>query len=374
MHPIIPAEKILIVDDAPNQVAGLKMILELHGYDVQTVSKGVKALHQILDDPPDLVLLDIMMPEIDGFEVCKFIKNYENTEDIPVIFISACDDPEIIMMAFAMGGDDYITKPLQIDEAIARINTHIIKRLRKIEMEDQIDDLKSYSSMVAHDIKSPIALMQGFAEQLDYNWDEYSDDEKRNFLKAIRRNATKANVIIEELLAFSSIRQTEISTEPLNMDEIFDNIESRVLTWWKQYTGVIHRPAEWPIVMGYAPWIEEVWVNYLSNAIKYGGNDLDIEVGFNLIECDYVQFWVKDQGAGLSASDQEIVFSKHTRIKGVKQEGHGLGLAIVKRILDKLNGYVGVESEPNDGCLFYFALPLAEIPVEEEPAKVPQIS
>ncbi len=360
MASIIPSERILIVDDAPQQLSGLQSILTMHGYEVEVVSKGVQALHSILAKPPDIILLDILMPEIDGFEVCKFVKNYEGTEDIPIIFISGCDEPEAKMMAFAMGGDDYLTKPVMIDETIARINTHISKRSRTIEMEDQIDDLKSYSSMVAHDIKNPVGLMQGFANQLYENWEYYSDDDKRNFMNAIRRNAEKANTIVDELLAFSSIRQNEVVTEPLDMGEIFENVEKRIKTWWLEYSGTIHRPTEWPVVTGHGAWIEEVWVNYLSNAIKYGGSDLDIEVGYRVIEKGYVQFWVQDHGGGLSLEDQEIVFTKHTRIKGLSQEGHGLGLAIVKRILDKLSGYVGVESQIGQGCKFYFVLPLAE--------------
>lgn len=356
-----PTEKILIVDDVPSQYVGLRAILELHGYQVDIVTMGVKALHQILESPPDIILLDILMPELDGFEVCKFVKNYETTEDIPIIFVSGCEDPETIMMAFAMGGDDYLVKPILVDETIARINKLISNRSRTLEMITQIDDLKSYSSMVAHDIKSPLGLMGGFADQLYENWDDYSDQDKRTYLNAIRRNAEKANSIVDELLAFSSIRNTEVVLEELNMFEIFENVESRVMSWWEDYTGTIHRPTSWPIVIGHAPWIVEVWTNYLSNAIKYGGADLDIEVGYTHHENKYVQFWVRDQGPGLSKIEQAIVFTKHTRIKGMAKEGHGLGLAIVKRIMDKLNGHVGVDGIPGEGCTFYFALPLAEI-------------
>lgn len=366
MASIFPTEKILIVDDAPQQLAGLQTILEIHGYEIEVVSQGASALHSILADPPDIILLDIVMPEVDGFEVCKFVKNYEATEDIPVIFISGCDDPEAKMIAFAVGGDDYLTKPVMIDETIARINKHISKRSKTIEMEDQIDDLKSYSVMVAHDIKNPVGIMQGFADQLYENWEHYSDEDKLLYMNSIRRNAEKANSIVDELLAFSSIRQKEVEREPLDMNVIFEAVEKRVKTWWEDYSGTIHRPTTWPVVTGHGPWVEEVWVNYLSNAIKYGGHDLDIHIGYKHIEKDYVQFWVQDHGAGLSEENQAIVFEKHARIKGTGQEGHGLGLAIVKRIMDKLSGYVGVESEEGEGCMFYFALPLAQI-AEEEP-------
>lgn len=359
-----PSEKIWIIDDTPHQLAALRKLLEMHGYEVALISDGVRAIHEVLENPPDLILLDIRMPGLDGFEICKFIKNHEDTEDIPILFITGFDDPEFMLTAFALGGDDYLSKPFKIDEVVARINFHLGKRLRRHEMMVQIDDLKAYSSMVAHDIKNPLGLMSGFAEQLYDNWDDYSDEDKRLFVNAIHRNSKKVSNIVDELLAFSLIRQKEIVREPLEMDAIWANVEQRVEQWWPDYAGTIQLPSEWPTVIGYAPWVEEVWMNYLSNAIKYGGADGGIEIGCTDVGHNQIQFWVKDSGPGLSEEAQRIVFTKHTRLKGAAQEGHGLGLAIVKRIVDKLHGQVGVESELGVGSCFFFTLPIVE---EETP-------
>ncbi|MEM8860083.1 MAG: response regulator [Chloroflexota bacterium] len=154
MHSILPSDKVLVIDDSPEHLSLLTMIMELHGYEITIVQNGVEALHLALEDPPDIILLDILLPEFDGFEVCKFFKHYDDTKDIPIIFISACEDAEFKLKAFASGGDDYLTKPFQIDEAIARINNHLAKKQTLKRMHQQISELEAYSSTVAHDIKN----------------------------------------------------------------------------------------------------------------------------------------------------------------------------------------------------------------------------
>jgi signal transduction histidine kinase len=125
--------------------------------------------------------------------------------------------------------------------------------------------------------------------------------------------------------------------------------------------AIVSIPETWPTVTGYEAWLEEVMTNYISNAIKYGGNPPKIALGFDELPDNRVKFWVKDNGKGLSESDISMLFHKFTRLNTLRIEGHGLGLSIVKRIIEKLNGEVGVESEniPGKGSVFYFILPLA---------------
>ena len=366
MHPLLPSDKVLIIDDSPEHLSLLTMILELHGYDITIVQDGVKALHMALENPPDIILLDILLPEFDGFEVCKFFKHYDDTRDIPIIFISGCEDAEFKLKAFASGGDDYLTKPFQIDEAIARINNHLKKTQAVRRMNHQINELEAYSSTVAHDIKNPLNLMQGFADQLLDNWDIYAEKDKKYILKVISRNSSKASAIVDELLALSSIRQSDVTIEQVDMADVFFQVEQRLENWLSKFEGELILPDDWPIVEGYSPWIEEVWVNYLTNAFKYGSAGQNIEVGYTILDDLTAKFWVKDDGPGLSEEDQAIVFKQYVRVKGtIHQDGYGLGLAIVKRIINKLNGDVGVKSKQGEGCLFYFTLPLP-LPESEE--------
>lgn len=365
MHPLLPSDKILIVDDSPDHLSLLIMVLELHGYEIEIVENGVEALHKGLANPPDIILLDILLPDFDGFEVCKFFKHHDDTKEIPIIFISGCEDPENKLKAFASGGDDYLTKPFQIDEAIARINNHLIKKQALKRMNEQITELEAYSSTVAHDIKNPLTLMQGFADQLIENWDKYEEKDKKYILKVISRNSGKAAAIVDELLTLSSIRQAEVTIEPVDMADVFFQVEQRLESWLNHYKGKLVLPDDWPIVSGYSPWIEEIWVNLVSNAIKYGGFEKDVEIGYTIVDDLTARFWVKDHGPGISESDQAIIFHRHVRLKGTNKDGHGLGLAIVKRIVNKLSGDVGVKSKLGKGCLFYFTLPLP-IPDQEE--------
>jgi signal transduction histidine kinase len=175
-------------------------------------------------------------------------------------------------------------------------------------------------------------------------------------------NGYKMTNIIDELLLLSSVRKEEVEPEPVEMADIVDEVQSRLAYMIRdsEVEFVVPEPEAWPTALGYGPWIEEVWTNYVSNAIKYGGQPPRVELGASDHD-DMVQFWVKDNGEGLTPQEQENLFIPFTRLNQVSTEGHGLGLSIVQRIVKKLGGRVGVESEgiPGQGCIFSFYLPKA---------------
>ena len=166
--------------------------------------------------------------------------------------------------------------------------------------------------------------------------------------------------IIDELLLLASVRrQDEVRLEELNMAAIVHETQERVDYLARQYGAEISLPLTWPAAVGHAAWIEEVWTNYLSNAIKYGGRPPRIEMGATVLENDgLVRFWVRDNGAGLAPEDQARLFTEFTQLHQLRAQGHGLGLSIVRRIVERLGGRVGVESAPNHGSVFFFTLPL----------------
>ena len=174
-------------------------------------------------------------------------------------------------------------------------------------------------------------------------------------------SATKTMHITKELLTLASVRQEEIKPRPVDMKKIVMDSISRLKDMISENVAQINLLAEWPVVSGHEAWLEEIWINYLSNAIKYGGNPPIIEFGCEILEHGKARYWIKDNGKGLSAEEIEKLFIKFTRLDPGKAEGHGLGLSIVKRIVEKLNGEVGVESKniPGEGSSFYFILPLA---------------
>ena len=179
----------------------------------------------------------------------------------------------------------------------------------------------------------------------------------------IGQSAAKTIQITNELLTLASVRQQEIKLVAVNMHKVVLDSMSRLKDMIRENDAKIVLPDSWPEVLGYEAWVEEIWINYISNAIKYGGTPPQIQIGNDILPDDRVKFWITDNGKGLSESEIALLFNKFTRLDTMRAEGHGLGLSIVKRIAEKLNGEVGVESNdvPGEGSVFYFILPGANL-------------
>lgn len=367
---------ILIVDDMAANLRLLSLILAEDGYKVRAALSGAQALDAARAQVPDLVLLDIMMPGMDGYEVCRQLKADERTRDVPILFISALDATADKVKAFATGGVDYITKPFQSAEVLARVRTHLALRnlnrqlqaanaelARQLaELAARNEELDAFAHTVAHDIKNPLTVITGNASLLAQHYDLIPPDMRQDTLKTLERGARKMTNIVDELLLLSSVRKIEVTLEVLDMASIVNEACQRLTDLIDEYHAEIILPPAWPPVMGYAPWVEEVWINYLSNGCKYGGTPPRLELGAEPIgDGEYVRFWVQDHGDGITAEDQAILFTPFTRLNQVRARGHGLGLSIVRRIVEKLGGQAGVESEglPGHGSRFYFTLPAA---------------
>jgi len=360
---------ILIVDDTPANLRLLSNMLTEQGYKVRSVINGKMALTAAQAAPPDLILLDIRMPEMDGYEVCQHLKAGEGTHDIPIIFISALDAAQDKVKAFTVGGVDYVTKPFQLEEVLARVETHLAlrnlqKSLRReiIERDKLIAELDAYAHTVAHDLKNPLGTLIGFSSMLETSYTDLSDEQLRLCTSTIAKSGRKMTNIIEELLLLASVRKMDhVKIKPLDMNVVVAEALDRLAYMVAEYQAEIVTPKVWPVALGYGPWVEEIWVNYISNALKYGGQPPQVEMGGTLPnEPDgEVRFWVRDNGAGLSPEDQACLFTPFTQIHQARAEGYGLGLSIVQRIAGKLGGQVGVESEVGQGSVFFFTLPSA---------------
>jgi PAS domain S-box-containing protein len=630
--------EILIVDDQPANLRVLTSILTQQGYRAQPVDCGELALQIARKTPPDLILLDILMPEMDGYEVCRRLKADQGTRDIPIIFISALGEIGDKVRAFAAGGVDYVTKPFQLEEVLARVETHValrtmqkqleeknvqleheiaervraekalreerdtaqryldvagvilvaldanqqvtlinkrgcellgygedeiigknwfdafiplrirdevkaifsesmagrfelveyfenpvltrngqerliawhntalrdepghiigtlssgdditqrkqaeealraseerwrslaedspdhvimldanlniefvnhaspglrveeligtplytyvvkerqseIKELlekvlrtgqptryeteytasdgtaihyesravpRKLrgevvgltvhsrdiselkwveerlqshaaELEQRNEDLDAFSHTVAHDLQQPLGVIVGFADTLQEDCSTISRERMGEYLRIIARNGRKMSNIINELLLLAGVHTMEVEMQPIDMARIVAEARQRLAYMIEEYQAEIVVPPKkvWPMALGHAPWIEEVWVNYLSNAIKYGGWPPRVELGAVEQGDGIVRFWVRDNGSGLTPEEQTRLFTPLTRLDRVRAKGHGLGLSIVRRIVERLGGQAGVESEVGQGSLFFFTLP-----------------
>ncbi len=226
------------------------------------------------------------------------------------------------------------------------------------EKEQLIAELDSFSHTVAHDLKNPLGAIRGYASLLEESTTNHPDPEVAMMAQSVSKNAEKANLIIESLLLLAGVRKMEeFPVETLDMADIVHEVAERTSDLLAEYSGSLQIVTELLPAMGYAPWVEQVWVNYISNALKYGGNPPVVTIGCQPASDGAVQYWVQDNGSGIAETDRQRIFVPFTRIGQAKVKGHGLGLSIVQRIVSRLEGTVGVESTAEGGSRFWFTLP-----------------
>jgi signal transduction histidine kinase len=247
---------------------------------------------------------------------------------------------------------------LQRDDELKAENERL--RQRVAELEAQNADLDAFAHTVAHDLKGPIGIIAGYTGFLREAHAKLDASELETCLEMVRGSVLKLSDIVDELLLLAGIRQDEIEIEDLDMSRIVNQVLQRLRPRMEQEGAQIVYPERWPGALGYGPWIEEVWVNYIDNAIKYGGSPPYVDLGAEQME-DAVRFWVRDNGQGLTREQQGRLFTPFTRLEQVRTKGHGLGLSIVRHIIERLGGAVSVEShsQPGAGSMFSFILPAA---------------
>lgn len=360
-----PKAKILIVDDTPHVLRLLSAMLLKQGYEVQTAESGIEALEAVRATPPNLILLDIMMPQMDGYEVCQHLKADEQTRDIPIIFVSALEEVENKVKAFTAGGVDYITKPFQAKEVLARVATHLALRALQKQLEEaseelaaQLEELQARNEeldtlarTMGHDLKTPLTSIIGFADMLKSIHTTLPAESLEESLNAIASNGRKMDKIIDELLLLAGLRQVEhVDIKPLDMAAIINKALSRLKDTIEEHQADIIQPDDWPAALGHGPWVEEVWTNYISSAIESGGRPPRIELGATPEEDGTIRFWVRDNSPGQSSDEQVQPLTPSG------QRTQERGLMVVRRIMDKLGRKASVESTEDEGNIYSFTL------------------
>ena len=227
-----------------------------------------------------------------------------------------------------------------------------------VELEKRNEEPDAFAHTVAHDLKTPLGHIIGFAQVLDKQYAELPEEELRRSLRTMVQSGRKMSSIIDEVLLLVSVRRMEeVAMGPLDLAGILDEAQQRLAYLIEKHQAEIILPESWPVALGYGPWVEEVWANYLSNAIQHGGRPPRVELGAMEQADGMVCFWVRDNGPGLTPEEQARLFTPFTRLDQVRSKGHGLGLSIARRIVEKLGGQVGVESEAGQGSVFTFTLP-----------------
>lgn len=248
--------------------------------------------------------------------------------------------------------------------SIRKSEVHLKNRnhqlLKEIERNEKlIEDLDSFAHTVAHDLKNLLGGIYSSSEILVDLQEEGDKETIREIAKLLKKSASQTIKITDELMRLATTSYTDVQKYEIDMQLIFDDAKAQVGNLIKEYGAQIKIETEWVPVVAYGPWIIEVWTNFISNAIKYGGTPPIITVGSHKLDNGKVRFWIKDKGDGILPEKQAELFKKHTRLDPDKAFGYGLGLSIAKRVVEKMNGTIGVKStgKKGEGAEFFFILP-----------------
>jgi signal transduction histidine kinase len=358
-------ETIMVVDDTPANLKLLTDILQAKGYLVLTFPRGALALAAAAKNPPDLILLDINMPEMNGFEVCERLKADETLKDIPVIFISALTETEDKIKAFSLGAVDYVTKPFQCEEVNARVESHLRLRRQHIELRT-LNSLKNHLlGIAAHDLRNPLSAIFSLNEILIGELSPTLTTEQTDYFDMITASGTFMIRLLNDLLDVSAIESGNLSLERQLSDisALTTNILeiNRIFATQKNMTIIFTCLEDLPSVFVDAHRIEQVINNLISNAMKYAQPGTDIRITLHH-ENNEIVISVADQGPGIPEEDQHKLFKAFgkTSIKPVSDEDRstGLGLLIVKKIVEAHGGRIWFKSELTKGTEFFFSLPV----------------
>jgi PAS domain S-box-containing protein len=269
----------------------------------------------------------------------------------------------------------------EAEEVLRQAHEELERRVaeRTADLEARNAELDAFAHTVAHDLKNPAAILAGYAELLQEDHATLPPVVTRKAFQTLSWNARKIITIVDEILLLASVRAVdEVDIQPLEMGAIVTEALGRLNYLIDEVGGEIVLPPHWPEALGYPPWIEEVWMNYISNALTYGGQPPRVELGADPPHWQpihptgmqrMIRFWVRDNGPGLSRQQQGNLFTPFERLHQLRIKGHGLGLSIVQRIVQRLGGEVGVESpahapgahrDANPGCTFFFTLPASQ--------------
>jgi signal transduction histidine kinase len=349
--PSSPPASILIVDDTPANVLLLVRMLGERGYTARSVLSGKLALQAARTEPPDLILLDINMPYMNGYEVCAQLKADPALQEIPVIFISALSETLDKVKAFRVGGVDYVTKPFQLEEVCARVQTHLrLRRLEKLR-----DDL---THMVIHDLRNPLSVIMGFLEVLECEAQSLTPG-ARKLAALARLSAGELRTMISAILDVSKLEAGEMKLrrEPCDLGAVIGEVLATARPLPGNRTVTLDAPTPSPTVTVDVGLLRRILQNLLGNALRYTPSNSDIRVTV-APSPNEVRVSVTDAGPGIAPADQQRIFEKFGQVEGHgSRMGTGLGLTFCKLAVEAHGGRMGVDSDVGKGSTFWFTLP-----------------
>ncbi|SMC75109.1 hybrid sensor histidine kinase/response regulator [Pedobacter nyackensis] len=366
---------ILIVDDTPENLISLKKVLEKHNFEVDTASSGEEALKKVLRNEYVLIILDVQMPGMDGFEVAEAISGYSKAKETAIIFLSAANtELKFITKGYSSGGLDYITKPVDMDILLLKVKTfyRIYEQNRKlIEIQkallDEIAFRKraerkkdEFISIASHELKTPLTSVKGYVQLLARSVDKGDIPTVKKHLAKAQVQLEKLNELIADLLDISKLESGKLkfNKKSFSLDTLLEGVLEVIHHANPEFTITINGipPKE---IYADEMRIEQVIVNFLTNAIKYSPGTKEIQINIDTSENE-LYLGVRDFGIGIAPELQKSVFEKFYRVEetAIHFQGLGIGLYISAEIIQRHGGEVGVKSKLGEGSEFYFTLPL----------------
>jgi len=390
---IYPAT-LLVVDDNPLNLQLISTLLRSKGYKPVIANSGHNALKYLEQKTPDMILLDIMMPEIDGFEVCEKIKSQSRYADLPVIFLTAKNEVTDIVKGFSLGAVDFISKPFKSEEVLVRIHNHLALKQAKLKVEEQNKTLKSlnqtialsnkqlekqandlkelnaqknrFFSILAHDLRNPFSGFVGMTSLLRDGWKTMKEEDLEDFIFTLDQTAEKVNKLLENLLKWSQVQLDSLIFEKSVflledlITEAFDlkkeHADKKQLTLINGIKNNDYLEADEQMTM-------MVIRNLLSNAIKFTPKGGIIKIDTMKLGNNMLQVAVRDNGIGMSNVTMKKLFNISEKVSRPGTDGEestGLGLILCKALIVKQGGKLWAESEEVSGSVFYFTLPMPQ--------------
>lgn len=378
---------ILIVDDSPENIISLKKVLEKNDFEVDTASSGEEALKKILKKSYVLIILDVQMPGMDGFEVAEAVSGYSKAKETAIIFLSAATaNLNLITRGYSSGGLDYISKPVDMNILLLKVKTfyriyeqsralnEMQKALREeIEFRKEAERKKDeFISIASHELKTPMTSIKGYIQLLERSLDKNDKETIRARLHKVQNQIEKLNLLIADLLDISKIESGKLKFNKQYFS--FDNLVEHLIEVMQQSNPQVKIVKKGSIngnIFGDEMRIEQVIINFITNAIKYGPDGEEIYINSEIRD-NQLYFSVKDFGIGMSEEHQQKIFEKFYRIEETSErfQGLGIGLYICQEIIDRHKGKIGAHSVLGEGSEFYFQIPLYS---EKEEKKQPQL-
>jgi len=358
---------LLVVDDQESNIQVVGAALGKLGFEVLPANGGLQALQRLAVRRPDLILLDLLMPEMDGFEVCRRIRENPGWAEIPIIFLSSADDKSLIVRALESGGVHCITKPFNHAELVTRVRTHLALQRARDELKQLAEDRDELLGILTHDLKNHLGGMDMSAQLLRDRTAALADPKLRLMAENISNSSSQMLAFVKEFLANASADHgLKLRSEPVNLSDAAARAlqQHQEAAKRKQLLLKIVLPANGSLVQADGGALNQILDNLLSNAIKFSPSDKQIRLTVYEPGAAYVECQVQDEGPGFSQEDKLRMFRRYGRLSARPTGGEpstGLGLSIVKKLVLAMGGEVACESTLGQGATFGFRLPRAYV-------------